>query len=103
MQLVIAGGLLLVAVTSCIFASSDSDCNGPEKERLCRIEGAIVVLENAVQELLDRTDITMAETEVPQKRKNEFIRFGKRSINNEKRKNEFIRFGKRKNEFIRFG
>jgi len=45
------------------------------------------------------------------KRKNEFIRFGKRNDGNqglsdvasEKRKNEFIRFGKRKNEFIRFG
>ncbi|KJH47115.1 hypothetical protein DICVIV_06823 [Dictyocaulus viviparus] len=68
------------------------------------IKNEIDVLKAAVQELLQRSDLTLNNEFVPamEKRKNEFIRFGKRSSNIVKRKNEFIRFGKRKNEFIRF-
>ncbi|PIC20855.1 hypothetical protein B9Z55_025902 [Caenorhabditis nigoni] len=79
-----------------------------EKElglRLCRLESEMQVIERALQEVMQQTDVTSFDQEVPvmNKRKNEFIRFGKRSDGMEKRKNEFIRFGKRKNEFIRFG
>ncbi|VDM74599.1 unnamed protein product [Strongylus vulgaris] len=98
-------------------------------QHVCRLENEVGVLEAAVQEMLQRAgmifeiynrsgtaryclsnleilaDITLSNGDEPsiEKRKNEFIRFGKRSLNDVKRKNEFIRFGKRKNEFIRFG
>ncbi|CAD21627.1 FMRF-Like Peptide [Caenorhabditis elegans] len=79
-----------------------------EKElglRICHLEAEMQVVQRALQEVMQQTDVTLYDQEVPvmNKRKNEFIRFGKRSDGMEKRKNEFIRFGKRKNEFIRFG
>ncbi|CAJ0583595.1 unnamed protein product, partial [Mesorhabditis spiculigera] len=78
------------------------------QRRLCVLENEVHALGNAMQEVLTRTDIVLEEEpQGVEKRKNEFIRFGKRSaepdMEMEKRKNEFIRFGKRKNEFIRFG
>ncbi|GMT07276.1 hypothetical protein PENTCL1PPCAC_29450, partial [Pristionchus entomophagus] len=100
--------LLAGAVLSCDLT------NVPEgskelAEKVCTLEQEMRVIERVLQELLQRTDITISDEDLaaaPEKRKNEFIRFGKRSAPDgdmEKRKNEFIRFGKRKNEFIRFG
>ncbi|KHJ96541.1 hypothetical protein OESDEN_03497 [Oesophagostomum dentatum] len=106
--------MLLLLLGATFIASSytfECDVNSfPESQRelglrVCRLENEVGILEAAVQEMLQRTDITMISGGEPsvEKRKNEFIRFGKRSLNDVKRKNEFIRFGKRKNEFIRFG
>ncbi|CAJ0918016.1 unnamed protein product, partial [Mesorhabditis belari] len=97
----------LLASSVLVFACDQTD---EVQRRLCVLENEVRVLGNAMQEVLTRTDITLEEpkSESIEKRKNEFIRFGKRSaepedMEMEKRKNEFIRFGKRKNEFIRFG
>ncbi|CAJ0609566.1 unnamed protein product [Cylicocyclus nassatus] len=105
--------LLLLLGATLIVSSFTYECDVtsfPESQRelgqhVCRLENEVSVLEAAVQEILQRTDITLNSSDEPsiEKRKNEFIRFGKRSLNDVKRKNEFIRFGKRKNEFIRFG
>ncbi|GMR60971.1 hypothetical protein PMAYCL1PPCAC_31166, partial [Pristionchus mayeri] len=106
---------MLPLVVFSLIAGSVLSCdltNVPEgskelAEKVCTLEAEMRVIERVLQELLQRTDITIPDEELaaPEKRKNEFIRFGKRSADGEmeKRKNEFIRFGKRKNEFIRFG
>ncbi|CAD6187488.1 unnamed protein product [Caenorhabditis auriculariae] len=104
---------MLLAILAALFATVVADCDvssfGEANKDLavavCRVEEQLHVVQNALQELLQRTDITIPDEEGVrmEKRKNEFIRFGKRSAENIKRKNEFIRFGKRKNEFIRFG
>ncbi|KIH55192.1 hypothetical protein ANCDUO_14654 [Ancylostoma duodenale] len=103
--------MLLVLLGATLIASGFSyECDVgsfPESQRelgrrVCRLENEVGVLEAAVQEMLQRTDVILNSDEpTVEKRKNEFIRFGKRSLNDVKRKNEFIRFGKRKNEFIR--
>ncbi|WKY17138.1 hypothetical protein Q1695_001620 [Nippostrongylus brasiliensis] len=74
--------------------------------RVCRLENKLGVLDAVAPDALQGSEFVLNDEEAPnmEKRKNEFIRFGKRSTNDVvKRKNEFIRFGKRKNEFIRFG
>ncbi|ETN78851.1 hypothetical protein RB195_022004 [Necator americanus] len=106
--------MLVVLLGATLFASGFSyECdvtNFPESQRdlgrrVCRLENEVGMLEAAVGEMLQRTVPAMNSDDEPniEKRKNEFIRFGKRSLSDVKRKNEFIRFGKRKNEFIRFG
>ncbi|CAI2358233.1 unnamed protein product [Caenorhabditis sp. 36 PRJEB53466] len=85
-----------------------SSLNDSEKEltlRICHLESELAVVQRALQEVMQQRGMTLYDEAMPEmsKRKNEFIRFGKRSDGVEKRKNEFIRFGKRKNEFIRFG
>ena len=98
---------LFVSSLACDLSSVPEDQKALA-QRICKIEAEQRVMEHVLQELLQRVDLTVESDEVsavPEKRKNEFIRFGKRSGDGEmeKRKNEFIRFGKRKNEFIRFG
>ncbi|VDO63898.1 unnamed protein product [Haemonchus placei] len=58
-----------------------------------------------VQDLLQRADTVLNELVEPslQKRKNDLICSGKRERRNVKRKNEFIRFGKRGDDLVRFG
>ncbi|VDL73711.1 unnamed protein product [Nippostrongylus brasiliensis] len=73
--------------------------------RVCRLENKLGVLDAVAPDALQGSEFVINDEEAPnmEKRKNEFIRFGKRSTNDVvKRKNEFIRFGKRKNEFIRY-
>ncbi|KAF8356379.1 flp-8 [Pristionchus pacificus] len=103
--------IVLVSLLAGVALSCDLT-NVPEgskdlAEKVCTLEKEMRVIERVLQELLQRADITVSDEDLPapEKRKNEFIRFGKRSADGEmeKRKNEFIRFGKRKNEFIRFG
>jgi len=77
---------------------------------LCDAQAALETAQNHLQNLAEKLVLTGDI----QKRKNEFVRFG-RSDGEEgqqlgddlhaatKRKNEFVRFGKRKNEFVRFG
>ncbi|GMT36365.1 hypothetical protein PFISCL1PPCAC_27662 [Pristionchus fissidentatus] len=99
---------LLAASTLACDLTNVPEANKELAEKVCALEQEMRVAERVLQELLQRADLTVSDEEftAPQeKRKNEFIRFGKRSADGEmeKRKNEFIRFGKRKNEFIRFG
>ncbi|CAI5454854.1 unnamed protein product [Caenorhabditis angaria] len=99
---------ILVAFVSSISAECDvSTIPDAQKDlalRVCHLEDELSVVQRALQEVMQRTDITLDDAApILNKRKNEFIRFGKRSGEVDKRKNEFIRFGKRKNEFIRFG
>uniref|UniRef100_A0A7I4Z6C7 FMRFamide n=1 Tax=Haemonchus contortus TaxID=6289 RepID=A0A7I4Z6C7_HAECO len=63
------------------------------------------VLNPLVQDPLQRTDTVLNELVEPtlQKRNNDFICSGKRERRNVKRKNEFIRFGKRGDDLVRFG
>ncbi|KAJ1356065.1 hypothetical protein KIN20_013689 [Parelaphostrongylus tenuis] len=105
MLLVLLGTSLLAAGVisgGCDVASFSEEPHGLSRQ-VCSLENEVDALKAAVQEILQRTDHTSNIEPAMEKRKNEFIRFGKRSLNNVKRKNEFIRFGKRKNEFIRFG
>ncbi|VDM54576.1 unnamed protein product [Angiostrongylus costaricensis] len=105
--------MLLVLLGTCFFAggvigygcdvASFSEEQHGLGRRVCNLENEVDALKSAVQEILQRTDHTFNSEPAMEKRKNEFIRFGKRSLTDVKRKNEFIRFGKRKNEFIRFG
>ncbi|CAI4224880.1 unnamed protein product [Auanema sp. JU1783] len=70
-------------------------------QRICELQKDVSDL---YESLLKPDEVLgLQTTDAPmQKRKNEFIRFGKRGDGTvAKRKNEFIRFGKRKNEFIR--
>ncbi|KAK6032209.1 hypothetical protein OSTOST_01613 [Ostertagia ostertagi] len=108
--------MLLVLVVAAFVASSvgykcdltlfpDQSHELGHRECSLQAESSIGELDPILQEVLQRSDAVLNEREEPmmQKRKNEFIRFGKRGAREVKRKNEFIRFGKRKNEFIRFG
>ncbi|KAK5967218.1 FMRFamide neuropeptides 14 [Trichostrongylus colubriformis] len=108
---------MLLALVVATFAASSASliCDytvlpGQSRElgfRECGLqaESNIGMLDPVVREILQQPDTMLNEQDEPmiQKRKNEFIRFGKRDSREVKRKNEFIRFGKRKNEFIRFG
>ncbi|CAB3407313.1 unnamed protein product [Caenorhabditis bovis] len=100
--------LLVVLATLFVTVAAECDLSGiggaSSKElghRVCKLEEEMAVVERALQEVLQRIDLTIAdESRSMEKRKNEFIRFGKRSGELEKGKNEFIRFGKRSNDFI---